>query len=71
MLAHVADILAVLKQTSDEDEVVSPSHGEDNLISDVESDGVDDEDESAGEESVSCLIVGRVKKIYQRKEHGH
>ena len=54
LLAHVADVLAVLKQTSDDDEILSPNHGESDLASDVESDGVDDEDESAGEESVSC-----------------
>lgn len=56
LLAHVADVLVVLKQTSDDDDMSSGCHGEDHLVSDIESDGVDDDEDSGGEESVSHSI---------------
>jgi hypothetical protein len=52
LLAHVADVLVVLKQT-DDDDMCSGSHGDDHVASDIESDGVDDDDDSGAEESVS------------------
>ena len=52
LLAHVADVLVVLKQT-DDDDMSSGCHGDDHVASDVESDGVDDEEDSGAEESVS------------------
>ncbi len=52
LLAHVADVLVVLKQT-DDDDTCSGCHGDDHIVSDVESDGVDDEEDSGAEESVS------------------
>lgn len=56
MLAHVADVLVVLKQT-DDDDVTSGCHGDENIVSDTESDGVDDDDDSGAEESVSHMYT--------------
>ena len=52
LLAHVADVLVVLKQT-DDDEMSSGCHGDEHIVSDVESEGGDDDDDSGAEESVS------------------
>jgi hypothetical protein len=52
LLAHVADVLVVLKQT-DDDEMSSGCHGDEHIVSDVESEGADDDDDSGAEESVS------------------
>ena len=55
LLAHIADVLVVLKQT-DDDDMSSGGHGDENVVSDIESDGGDDEDDSGAEESVSLRV---------------
>ena len=55
LLAHVADVLVVLKQSVDDEDTCTGCHGDENVVSDIESDGVDDDDESGAEESVSPL----------------
>lgn len=51
LLTHVADVLVVLKHT-DGDDMSNGCHGDEHIVSDVESDGVDDDEDSVAEESV-------------------